>query len=161
MSTVADYVNRLSDYLAFQPLGTSVRGFNSLPLVQQLVGADSLGALTAGIQKAVQRFLIVLLTKKGSVPFDAEEGTILMIAAEQGLWRTVADVEQTFYTARLDAVRQVTSVELDTDPDDEKFADAVLTGVTLSGDMVSLAIMYTTQAGSSYTYLTPIQVPIH
>lgn len=159
MSTAIDYIGRSFDFLAFQVILPAYRGRENL-LIQELTTSDGMGAIIAGVQKAVQRFLIVFLTKKGSVVSAPDEGTTFMIEAQQGLWRTVADVEQAFYSARLDAVRQITSIETDADPLDERFGDVVLNGVTLNGDSVSISITYTTLDGFSYTYLTPLEVPI-
>lgn len=159
MSTVADYVGRKSDVLAFRPVGQSLVGREQL-LVQEFVRPGDGGAITAGVQKLAQKVLLILLTKIGSRRYAPTEGTTFMIEAERGFWRTPADVSQAFYAARLDVSRQCQASEADTDPDDERWGSLDLDGVTLAGDRVSVRLTLVTRAGTAYAYITPITVPL-
>jgi hypothetical protein len=61
--TVQQYVGRTSDLLAFDD--AAIQG-NAL-LTQTLVKPGQGGALIAGIEKLVQRFILELFTEKGSI----------------------------------------------------------------------------------------------
>lgn len=158
-STAADYRNRRADVLAFRGIFPQLRGRDQL-LAQEMVRPGDGGQLIAGIEKLAQRVLLVLLTKIGSRRYAPLEGTTFMIEAERGGWRTVADVTQSFYSARLDVSRQVRAIETPDDPADERWGSFDLDGVTLVADKVSLRLSLVSAAGTAYTFMTPITVPI-
>lgn len=158
-ATVADYRNRRSDVLAFRGIFPQLRGRGQL-LAQELVRPGDGGMLVAGIEKLVQKVLLVLLTRLGSRPYAPLEGTRFMTDAVAGRWRTTADVSESFYAARLDVSRQCRASEAATDPADERWGSLDLEGVTLSGDKVTLRVALASAAGTTYTFLTPITVPI-
>jgi hypothetical protein len=110
VSTVADYLGRTVDVLAFRGVFPAARGRDQL-LAQELVRPGDGGALIAGIEKLAQRALLILLTKAGSRKYAPGEGTQFMADAESGRWRTTADVTSSFYAARLDVSRQCREVE--------------------------------------------------
>ena len=159
MSTVANYIGRTVDMLAFRSVSTTRNGKEQL-LAQELIQPGDGGMLISGIQKLAQKVLLILLTKMGSRTYAPTEGTTFMIDAGRGDWRTPADVSESFYAARLDVSRQCRATELSTDPDDEKWGSFDLDGVTLSADLVSIRVTLVSAAGTSYTLLTPISVPI-
>lgn len=159
VSSVANYVGRTVDLSAFRPVGAPGRT-TSVLLAQELIRPGEGGTLVAGIQKLAQRVLIILLNKMGSHPYRSDYGTLFMDDAERGVWRTAADVEQSFYSARTDLRRQIQAVETDADPADERYSTLDLTGITLVGSKVTLQLTLTSLAGTTYVYLTPIAVPI-
>jgi len=156
VSTVADFVGRTADLLAFQGSFPHVRE----QLVQMtLVRSGEGGFLCTGVQKLAQRLLLVLLTKKGSMRYLPAFGTAFMIRAERGIWRTQSDVMMAFTAAKLDLVRQMREQESDDDPPDERLAMVNLIGIGLNADSVSLRISVTTQAGTNYQFIAPVRVP--
>lgn len=157
MSTVADYVSRQADILAFRGTLPLFRQKEQL-LLQSLVFPTDGGALIAGIEKLAQKVLLILFTKIGSRKYAPTEGTSFMIDAQRGYWRTPSDVEASFYTARLDISRQCRNSEADTDPLDERWASLDLTGVILVDDQVTVRLSLTSAAGNAYEFLTPITV---
>lgn len=157
MSNVVDYKGRQADYWAYQPV--LVPGRDML-LVPELVSPSNGGSIIAGIEKLVQKILITLLTPRGSKLHDPEDGTDFMIDAQRGLWRTTADVEQSFYAARVDMRRLIVLDEVDTDPADERYGEVTLTDIVLAGDRVTLGVTVTSAAGLSRQILAPIQVPL-
>lgn len=159
MPSVLDYEGRQVDLLAFHGVFPARANQDQL-LAQQLVAADGQSYIVAGIQRMAQNFVVVLCTRLGSKPYRRNDGTTFMTEAARGLWRTTADVEQSFYASRLDVRRQLIAAETDDTPADEKYDSAELTGVTLSGDRVSLKIKLTSRAGTSYTFITPIAVSV-
>ena len=159
MSTVADYVGRKTDLLAFRGIFPQLRGREQI-LAQHMVRPGDGGVITAGIQKLAQKVLLILFTKIGSRQYARGEGTTFMIDAQRGSWRTPADVSQSFYAARLDVSRQCRDSEAADDPLDERWGSLDLVGVTLAGDKVSIRLALVSAAGSTYSFLTPIPVPI-
>jgi hypothetical protein len=155
--SVADFLGRTSDVLAFHGDFPSDR---ELLTQQTLVPEGTGGLLCTGVQKIAQRFLLILLTKKGTLLYRVTDGTTFMIDAERGAWRTTLDVQQSFTLAKLDFMRQLRALELPSDPPDEIVDEITLTNVTLLPDRVGLTIRLTTQAGSDYTFITPIAVPL-
>ena len=160
-SGVAAYRGRRVDLAAFRGLAAAAPGLaGARPLAHQLVRPGDGGRLVAGVEKLAQRVLLVLLTRRGSRRYAPAEGTAFMADAASGRWRTVADVTASFYSARLDVVRQCRAAESADDPPDERLRGLDLEGVVLSGDKVTLRLRLTTEAGSGYTFLTPIAVPL-
>lgn len=158
-STVADYKDRRADMLAFRGVFPQLKGRNQL-LAQELVRPGDGGALIAGVEKLAQKILIVLLTKLGSRKYLPTQGTRFMRDAAAGRWRTTADVSESFYGARLDVSRQCRDTEAAADPLDERWGSLDLDGVTLAGDTVTLRLSVTSAAGTAYTFMTPITVPL-
>ena len=159
VSTVTDYRNRKADLLAFRGIFPHVTNKGQI-LAQELVRPGDGGALIAGIQKLSQKVLLILLTKIGSRKYAPSEGTTFMLEAERGIWRTPADVTQSFYAARLDVSRQCRDSEAATDPLDERWGSLDLEGVTLITDKVTLRLLLVSAAGATYTFMTPITVPL-
>lgn len=160
MSTAIDYAGRLADLFAFRGIFPSRIGTSQL-LAQQLARPGDSGMMIAGIEKLAQRVLVTLLTKLGSKLHDVTAGTSFITDAQRGLWRTPADVSQSFYSARLDLRRQIQAVETANDPDDERWGSLELAGVTVSNGNVTLRLALSSLAGTEYTFLTPIAVAPH
>jgi hypothetical protein len=149
-----DYFGRVSDLLAYdnaQPDAESL-------LLPALVVPGQSGALIAGVEKLVQRFILELLTELGSLVYLPERGCVFLLEARSGQWRTPADVEGSFNRSKLTIRRNLLGDELETDPDDERFADAELTSVALTGDKATLHISISSLAGSDRTFLLPLRV---
>lgn len=157
--SVADYVGRTADMLAFRALLPPLRGRDQL-LAQELVRPGDGGLLVTGIEKLAQRVLLILLTKAGSRWYAPEEGTAFIADAQRGRWRTSADVEASFYAARLDVSRQVQAGETGDDPADERWGSLTLLGVVLAADRVSLRLRLVSAAGTEYKFITPLPVPL-
>jgi hypothetical protein len=159
LSTVADYVGRTVDFLVFRA-NPALRRNGAQLLVQQVARTGDGGAIVTGIEKLAQRVLLILLTQLGSKPYAPTEGTSFMIDAKRGAWRTPADVTSSFYAASLDVKRQQQAIETSDDPDDERWGGIVLDGVTLADSTVAIRLTLTSQAGTAFTFITPITVPI-
>jgi hypothetical protein len=129
-------------------------------LAQELVTLKDSGALIAGIGKLAQSLLIGLLTIAGTKQYNGDDGCQFMLDAQKGFWRTMADVQQSFALSRIDVRRQQQAKETTSDPPDELYNTWSLDNVILSGDKVTLYMTVTSQAGSSFTFLTPITVPL-
>lgn len=158
MSTVADYQGRTADLLMLQG---DYSGRGDRLLVQSLVGPAALGgAVVTGIQKLVQRVLLALLTRAGTMRYRPAAGTTFLSDAQAGIWRTAADVELSFNSCRLDLVRQVRAEERDDDPADERLDGVDLLDASFTaGDAVVRALV-TSDAGSSYVFVAPVPVVV-
>ena len=154
MSTVSDYKNRTVDVAAFKgwKLGKSTE------VEQKLVLPGKSGEVIAGIEKLVQRFTIELLTELASIPYLPTRGSTFMLDARSGIWRTAGDVTTSFSQAILTVADNLGVEEAASDPADERFSSATLLSVSLLGDSVTLQIEITSDAGTSFTALLPINV---
>jgi len=154
-ATIKDYVGRKSDLLAFDYIE------KSRELDQSLVGPGRPGALITGIHKLTQWFLLELLTENGSQPYNSRAGTLFMLEARLGLWRTSADVFSSFSSAMLDIREHLRNTETADDPAEERLQDARLTNVTLSGELAILTVEITSRAGDSRSVVLPLRTSLN
>lgn len=155
MTSVADYVGRTIDLLAFH--GADPDAHNVL-LVQSLTDEFG-GSVVTGIQKLAQNFLLQLFKINEPDGLDPNEGCQFIRDALQGEWRQTADVTQSFYASLIDIRRNLSIVENRFDyPADERYQSAVIDNVILDGDRVSLSVTLTSRAGSTFEFITPIPV---
>ena len=143
---------RVYDVLAFQgaqPLG-------EVRLEQILFDEAAAGMLCTGIQKLSQRFVLELLTERGSMFYLPDRGTQFMTRFRLGYMRTEADVFVAFNFALNDAELRLTAEELDTDPADERYAGATLDLVTIADGVVILHVTLRSMAGTGREVIMPI-----
>lgn len=153
-STVLDYKGRKVDYLAFddaKPAGDTL-------LTPAFVAPKESGALIAGIQKLVQRFIIELLTGAGSLDYLPGRGTFLMPRLNAGLIRTSQDLFSAFNSSAKTAVKALAAEETDEDPDDERINTVELITASLLGDTAVLNIRITSLAEESLTVIYPLRI---
>lgn len=152
-----DYVGRTADLLVFHSTDENV----NLPVTQAIVPAGRYsGYLTTGIQKLTQKFLLALLTIRGSKQYKPLDGCQFMADVRRGRWRTVADVRQSFYSALVDVKRQLQLDENAETPEDEQYAEASLDDVKLTWPDASLTITLVSAAGTSRTFVAPLGVVV-
>lgn len=153
--TVQSYIGRTVDLVALQ----GELQANKLRLMEQAIVTESHGgAVATGVRKLSQRFLLVLLTPRGSMIYQEDFGTEFL--SESRTWRTVADIRQSFYSALAMVAAQLQSMETDTDPDDERYASAELTDVALDYDTASLDILLRSRAGTAVSVISPLPAPV-
>ena len=154
---LADYVGRLYDVNAFQgpkPVGDTL-------LTQSLFGAaDENGTVIVGIQKLAQRFLLELLTIKGSIPFKPERGSSFILAVRQGFIRTDVDVFATFAFALTDVKTNLARDVAVSDPLDEQLQDARILRIIRSATYLILYIELTSRAGTSRQVILPTNIAL-
>lgn len=150
---VRDYAGRTVDYLAFD----NAKKTGEALLNQTL--AERSGALITGIEKLVQRFLIELLTEKGSLDYDLNRGTFFMTQLRSGVVRTSQELFAAFSSAEVDVRNNLRLEEdADTDPDDEQYSLAILQNASLLGDTATLTIQVMSGAGESRTVIYPLRI---
>jgi hypothetical protein len=153
--SVADYAGRTYDVLAFR--GAAARG--EVRLDQSLFGTDA-GTICTGIQKLAQRFVLELLTERGSLPYSPTRGTTFMTRLQQGWLRTEADVFVAFSFALNDLELNLMAEEAVTDPDDERFASASLDRVFIEPGVVVLHVTVWSRAGLARKVILPVATAI-
>jgi len=142
------------DVAAFDELDRGLAVADLLSQNAQLSAAD----LITGTPKLAQRFLLILLMEQGSQTYDPAAGCNFLVDMRRGLWRTTADVLQSFHYSLLDVQRQLVAVQTAADPPEERYAAATVLSVTLAGDVVSLNLMLTTQAGTQHVFTATVHV---
>lgn len=153
-ATVWDYAGRTVDYLCFDQ--AKAQGSSQLAPVLVLPGQS--GALITGIEKLVQRFLLELLTDRGSLEYQLHRGTLFLMRIRAGVVRTSQDLFAEFSTAELELRNNLRLEEAITDPADERYAGAELLSASLSGDQISMVIQVNSLAGSSRLFTYPLRL---
>lgn len=158
MNTTTDYSGRTVDLEVFQT--------EAVPeAVLRLDLSATYGGKhrkVTGIQKLMQRYMILLLTAKGSIRYMPERGTQLMPAVLGGLLQSRSDIVQYFGFADGDAASQLKSQDLSEEgqlrPADEKYGKSWLTDylIDVSSTTLYLKIKLQSQAGSAYTFVLPV-----
>ncbi len=156
MSTYLDYVGRTVDVLAFR--GQKAEGETLLDMA--LVDEASGGEICTGAQMVAQAWLLEFMKEGGSVPYSPDEGCPFMTAARQGRLLTETDVYQQFNLSAAPIRRNLVNAEATTDPADERFAEARLTGVTVFPGIVQLAVTVVTRAGSARKVILPLSLTV-
>lgn len=155
-STYVDYLDRTVDLAAFN--GQLPSG--GVPLQMVMASEGEGGQIVTGILKLSQRFTILLLTPLGSIPSLPNLGTDFMPKLQQGLLRTPLDVYATFSSAVSDIRDQLRAAQLETDPDDEKFASASIEALQLTGDYARVTILINSVAGIGRKVIFPLAISV-
>jgi hypothetical protein len=151
--SLADYVTRKYDFLAFQ----NPTALKEQQLDMQLFSDKSSGQICVGAQKLAQRWTLELLTEIGSMPGRPARGCSFMSFLRAGRVRTRLDVVQSFYDAAL-RIRTTLQAEEYTDmPDDERLDDVELLDVTFLPGYLNIKVNVLSVAGSNRALILPIE----
>lgn len=149
----SDYVGRQFDLLALQ----GAQPVGDVLLTQTMFTAQDMGQVCTGVQKLAQRWLLHLLTVRGSMPFNADDGTDFLTDARRGRWRTEEDIQESYEFAAADVALYMTREESDDMHPEDRFRSAVLQRIAILPDRsVSLTIAITSQAGTSRKIILPV-----
>ena len=124
-------------------------------------GFGAVSSYCAGVQKLIQRFMIALVTVRGSQPAYPAFGTDLLNRISVSSLTTVADLKHAFNFASAKVVSDFRAYQAETPglPDDEQLDTALLLDVTVSANYeVSYRVALYTKAGSTYDFLLPIPI---
>lgn len=154
MSTVADYIGRTYDVLAFRGADAT----KQVELSQTL--ADEGGEICTGIQKLAQKWLLEMLTMQGSMPFLPTRGTTFLTAAFQGRLQTELDVRTAFALAAADIKDNLSKDYTDNTPDDERLESSTLLSVTINPDGLAISVRLLSLAGTTRAVILPIGVVV-
>lgn len=152
MSNIAEYVGRTVDVLAYT--GASPDGERLL--TQSLASNGGGGQVCTGLQKLSQRFAIMLLTEKGTVPYLPDRGSDFMTQARLGRLRTQVDVMSSFSAAMIDVLANMKAEETTNDPDDERIDTADLLSVAVSPGFASITVQVSSRAGGTTSFIMPL-----
>jgi hypothetical protein len=155
VSNLNDYIGRTVDILAFQ--GAKPRGETQLQ--QTLVAAGSGGAIVTGILKLSQRFLIELLTPRGSVPHRPTRGSSFMVEVSSQYIRTPMELEGAFARGLVDVRRNLQAEETADDPLDEQYGIAWVTSVEVQNGNAKIFIAIRSRDPAAVAIL-PIEVSL-
>lgn len=116
--------------------------------------------IVSGVEKAAQRFTILLLSMNDS-KFDTEIGSSLLPDIARGLVQNDAQLANTFVFAATRMIDLMNSENDDTTPDDEVVTSANLLdyGVDLSTGKVNLTVELKTLSGDDITFIMPTTAP--
>jgi len=155
-ATSTNYSGRKVDLFIF-------RGATPTGDAQIDTGFGSAGEMITGIEKLMQSFLSLFLTRIGTVPSRPTLGSDFVTAMQQGRILDDGDVIGEFSLA-VEGVRSVLALEAElySLPDDETFKAAVLEGFELdrTGSKLTLRIRIESAAGISRTVYLPVPVAI-
>lgn len=151
-TTTTDYTGRLVDLFISQ--GLSPTGMKPITL-----DFDSTGQIITGIQKAIQTFLIVFLTEKGSNLADPNFGTRFITNVRNSNLRG-PQLQIHFRDAVEDFLNQQ-SRYIDGLPDDEILDEIILDSYNIqSKDSIELNVRINSKAGESQILTLPISLVI-
>lgn len=157
MTISTDYTGRTVDLMITQGIEPIGQQELSLSL------ADEAGAsrVVSGVQKAVQRFLLTLLTDVGSQSGDTEYGTSFMAELQLGSVGSPIRFQSAFQSAVSNILLQQNQNLTGEEPDDEILSAIELTSYSFpTADSVSMQVTLTTRAGSSRVVLLPVTLAI-
>lgn len=112
------------------------------------------GKNISGSEKLVQRFLIELLTPRGSDIYRSNRGSIFLTEWQNGI-TTEARLIQIFGLAEQQVRLQLQSEETDDDPDNERYVDASILKLEIAAEQVKLYLTVNSQAGTA-TVILPL-----
>lgn len=154
-----DYTGRTVDLEALQTMQNPYGGRVEL---SKTASAGASRRVT-GVQKAVQRYVTLLLTTSSSVPFPADERNILYEELKAGRVSDEGYLRHLFNMANAAALDTMRADDYNIDKfgdqaDDERIAEVVLKGITLDygTSTLGLSLEIRTEAGSEYAYTVPV-----
>lgn len=132
----------------FQPDGT---------VVQALANEYTSGEIVSSTEKLVQKFWILLLEQRGSVPYLPSQGTIFMNRFMAGQFVDDADVFVNFAAAMVDIRPQLDNEETTNDPPEEQYARAVIEKVLIAPDEIFMQVRIETDEDEGSSFLIPLR----
>jgi hypothetical protein len=152
-----DYTGRTVDVLAFNGSFSDGR----FELDQALLrAAKPSGQVCAGIQKLTQRWVIELLTPRGSMPYLTDRGSFFLNSVRSGKIRTEIDAALSFNFAKDQvAFNLMQEDSLGTYPADEMYGSVDLLGVqVITGSKMTISVRINSLAGSTRVFVVPVSV---
>jgi len=151
-----NYTGRTVDLFIFQ---------GALPAGEQLIetGFGTAGEVITGIQKLVQSFTTLFLTRIGTVKYNASLGSGFIAAIQRGRIRDESGARTEFALAAED-VRKILAedAEANNPPDDETYAGADLESLELNRaeSLLVLKVRVNSVAGESREVFLPVPLAI-
>lgn len=124
------------------------------PALQQIAGPGDMGMIITGGSKLAQKYVVILTTEKGSIPYANKRGSNFIAILRLNGMNTEADVLTAFAGAQLDMSIQLKPNT--NDPLDEQFAKATVKSITITSEGISLDFTILTAAGTGIQVTLPI-----
>lgn len=151
-----NYTGRSVDLFIFQ--GALPAGERQISL-----GFGTAGEVITGIQKLVQSFTTLFLTRIGSVKYNSQLGSSFIASMQRGQIRNESDVRTEFALA-VEDVRNilVADAEVNAPSTDEIYASAALESFELnkSASLLLLKVRVNSAAGESREVFLPVPLAI-
>jgi hypothetical protein len=117
------------------------------------------GRQVSGLEKLAQRFIVELMTPKGSMPFRSSRGTDFAAMVGNGSALSEFDIFSSFSHALLDAGAALQGEEDPVnDPPNERFSGAQLVSLSLNADALVLQVAVASLDGGVGTFSVPVQL---
>jgi hypothetical protein len=126
-------------------------------VVQALANEETAGETVDGATKLTQKFWILLMEQKGSVPYLPAQGTIFMNRFLTGQFVDDADVFVNFSAAMVDIRPQLENTETVDDPPDEQYVRGVIEKIFITPDEILVQARVETQESEGMTFLLPLR----
>jgi hypothetical protein len=152
--TSTNYTGRRVDLFVFQ--GARFDGQKS----QITPGFGDRGRVVAGVQRAVQQWAILLLTRRGTLPGSPELGTEFLDQADRGELRDTMAVTAAFNSAVMDVQQQLAVGYRGDEYQDEIISQAELKEVNITAGGMDLTVELQTAAGRQLSVILPVAVAI-
>lgn len=156
--TTRDYTGRQVDLECLQTI-VEPTGVTEM----SLTATQGTSRRITGMQKAIQRYVALLLTPSSSVPFPAEPDNRLLDALRAGTVSNTGYLRHLFNVANAVALDIIRRDDYNTSMfgdqrDDERIASVELDGVTVdyTTSTLGLSLVFRTVAGSDYAYVLPV-----
>ena len=156
--TTMDYTGRTVDLEVFQTEAVPAERLR----LELTAASSGKHRRVAGVQKLVQRYLLTLLTSKGSVRYMPERGTKFMAYVAGGLLQSRTDIVQYFAFSDSDAAAQLKSQDASQEgqglPADEKYSRSYLMDYLIdpAAARLYLKVRLLSQADTAYTFVIPV-----
>ena len=151
--SLKDFANRKYDFLAFQPVATRTDGLKEMALYDP----ENRSKITTGPQKLAQRWTLEFLTERGSMPYRAQRGTLVMTLIRQGRIRNEIELRTAFNSAELAIARNLRAEEYAEMPDEERYDRAILANVIAQPGYIDLRVIIVSRAGVNRQITLPIE----
>lgn len=126
-------------------------------VVQALANEETSGEKVDGATKLTQKFWILLMEQKGSVPYLPSQGTSFMNRFLTGQFVDEADVFVNFAAAMVDIRPQLVNSQTINDPADEQYVRGVIEKVFITVDEIDMQVRVETQESEGTTFLLPLR----
>lgn len=123
------------------------------PAIQQLAGPNDKGEIITDGAKLVQKYVVILMTEKGSIPYASLRGSNFISILRMTGMNSEADVLTAFAGAQLDLRRQLKLTG--SEPADEQFVKATVKGILITSESILLSFNIIT-AGEGLSVTIPI-----
>ncbi len=153
-NVTTDYTDRTKDVSIAYKVNPSSSEVQTIKL-----SFGTISSYCAGVQKLIQRYMIVLLTEKGSQEDSPLFGTDLMTKLRYAGRMNISQVRHTFNFANAEVVSAFRKFQTkNTGPLDEQLDTAVLETVTVANGQLNMGIRIYTMAGNEVSVIAPIPI---